>query len=67
VFLDVQNWYNSQNAGLPAYTFKRTADNSDFLTTDGQPIQQNGSNAIPLILKNNDSSILPTIGFIIEF
>jgi hypothetical protein len=67
VFIDVQNWYNSQNPGLPAFTFKRTPDNSDFLTTDGQPIQQNGSNAIPLILQNNDSSILPTIGFIIEF
>jgi outer membrane receptor protein involved in Fe transport len=67
VFLDIQNWYNSQNPGLPQYTFKRTEDNSDFLTTDGQPIKQNGSNAIPLILQNNDSSILPTIGFIIEF
>lgn len=67
VFLDIQNWYNSKNAGLPAYTFQRTADNSDFLTTDGQPIQQNGSNAIPLILQNNDGSFLPTIGFIIEF
>jgi outer membrane receptor for ferrienterochelin and colicin len=67
VFLDIQNWYNSQNAGLPQYTFKRTEDNSDFLTTDGQPIKQNGSNAIPMILLNNDSSVLPTIGFIIEF
>lgn len=67
VFIDIQNWYNSQNPGLPAYTFKRTEDNSDFLTTDGLPIKQNGSNAIPLILENNDSRILPTIGFIIEF
>ncbi|MCU0394948.1 MAG: TonB-dependent receptor, partial [Chitinophagaceae bacterium] len=45
LFLDIQNWYNSQNPGLPQYTFKRTEDNSAFLTTDGQPIQQNGSNA----------------------
>ena len=67
LFLDIQNWYNSQNPGLPQYTFKRTADNSAFLTTDGQPIQQNGSNAIPFILPNDDSRVLPTIGFIVEF
>jgi hypothetical protein len=56
VFLDIQNWYNSKNPGLPAYTFQRTADNSDFQTTDGLPVNQNGSNAIPLILKNDDSA-----------
>ena len=67
VFLDVQNWYVAKNPGLPQYTFQRTADNSGFLTTDGQPIQQNGSNAIPLILPNDDASVLPTLGFIIEF
>lgn len=67
LFLDIQNWYNSKNPGLPQYTFKRNADNTAFVTTDGQPIQQNGSNAIPLILENNDGSLLPTLGFIIEF
>ncbi len=67
VFLDVQNWYVSKNPGLPQYTFKRNADNTDFLTTDGQPIKQNGSNAIPVILPNDEASVLPTIGFIIEF
>ncbi len=67
VFLEVQNWYGSKNAGIPLYTFKRNADNTAFLTTDNQPIQQNGSNAIPLILQNNDSSVLPTIGVIVEF
>jgi outer membrane receptor for ferrienterochelin and colicin len=67
LFLDIQNWYNSKNPGLPQYTFKRNADNTAFLTTDGQPIQQNGSNAIPFILDNRDGSLLPTIGFIIEF
>lgn len=67
VFLDVQNWYIAKNPGLPAYTFKRNADNTDFLTTDGQPIKQNGSNAIPLILPNDDPSVLPTLGFIVEF
>lgn len=67
VFLDVQNWYGAANPGLPNYTFKRNADNTAFVTTNGQPIQQNGSNAIPLILPNDEVSILPTIGFIIEF
>jgi hypothetical protein len=57
LFLDVQNWYGAINYGLPQYTFKRTEDNSAFLTTDGQPIQQNGSNAIPLILPNEDRNV----------
>jgi hypothetical protein len=67
VYLDVTNWYASKNPGLPQYTFRRNADNTAFLTTDGQPIQQNGSNAIPTILQDNEASVLPTIGFIIEF
>ncbi|WP_290792018.1 TonB-dependent receptor [Flavihumibacter sp. UBA7668] len=67
LYLDIQNWYNSKNPGVPQYTFRRTADNTAFQTTDGQPIQQNGSNAIPFILANNDGSLLPTIGFIVEF
>ncbi|WP_336517763.1 TonB-dependent receptor [Pollutibacter soli] len=67
IFLDVTNWYVSKNPGLPNYTFKRNADNTDFLTTDGLPVQQNGSNAIPLILPNDEASVLPTLGFIIEF
>jgi outer membrane receptor for ferrienterochelin and colicin len=67
VFLDVQNWYVSQNPGLPQYSFKRNADNTDFLTTDGLPVKQNGSNAIPVILPNDEASVLPTLGFIIEF
>lgn len=67
LFLDVQNWYVAKNPGTPDYTFKRNADNTAFLTTDGLPIQQNGSNAIPVLLPNNDASVLPTIGFIVEF
>jgi len=67
IFLEVQNWYGSKNAGLPQYTFQRNADNTAFTTTDGQPIQQNGSNAIALILPNLDKTVLPTIGLIVEF
>ena len=67
VFLDIQNWYSATSFGIPQYTFKRNADNTEFVTTDGQPIQENGSNAIPVLLANEDGSLLPTIGFIIEF
>jgi hypothetical protein len=67
VFLDIQNFTNFKGTGALSYTFERNADNSDFQTTDGQPIRQDGSNAIPKILKDNAGTILPTIGFIIEF
>ena len=67
LFLDITNWYAAKNPGVDTYTFKRTADNKDFATTDGGPIKQDGSNAIPTYLKNNDATITPTIGFIIEF
>ena len=67
VFLDIQNWYGAASYGIPQYTFKRNADNTDFVTTDGRPVNQNGSNAIPVILPNEDGTVLPTIGFIIEF
>ena len=67
LFLDVSNWYVARNPGIPSYTFKRTTENSAFLTTDGQPIKANGSNGIPILLKNDDPSVTPTIGFIIEF
>jgi hypothetical protein len=67
LFLDVTNWYGAKNVPAPSYTFKRNADNTAFLTTDGNPIAANGSNAIPLLLKNDDIQITPTIGFIVEF
>jgi outer membrane receptor for ferrienterochelin and colicin len=67
LFLDVQNFYGSKAAGIPQYTFKRNETNTDFVTTDGQPVRQDGSNAIPVILPNIEGTILPTIGFIIEF
>jgi hypothetical protein len=53
--------------GIPNFTFKRNADNSGFATSDGNPIKPDGSNAIPVILQNDNTSILPTIGFIFEF
>jgi outer membrane cobalamin receptor len=67
VFLDVTNWYIAKSSAVPSYTFKRTADNSAFATTDGLPVKPNGSNAIPTLLKNDEASVTPSIGFIVEF
>ena len=67
LFLDVQNFYASKSAGAPQYTFRRNSDNTAFITTDGQPVKIDGSNAIPYILDNEDGNVLPTIGFIVEF
>lgn len=67
LFLDITNWYLASSPAQDSYTFQRNADNTGFLTTDGQPIQANGSNAIPFFLRNNDRNVTPTIGFIIEF
>jgi outer membrane receptor protein involved in Fe transport len=67
LFLDIQNLYGSLNPGIEQYTFKRNETNTGFATTDGQPIKPNGENAIPVLLNNDSGTILPTIGFIIEF
>ncbi len=67
LFLDIRDFYSSNNIGPSDYTFKRNDDNTAFLTTNGQPIQQNGNNAIPLLLVNEISGLRPTFGFIIEF
>jgi outer membrane receptor for ferrienterochelin and colicin len=67
LFLDVTNWYAAKTAGVPQYTFKRNADNTSFLSTDGQPVKIDGSNAIPLILPNSDAFFTPSFGFIVEF
>ena len=67
LYLDVQNWYLSKNAEYPAYTFKRNATNTAFLTTDAMPINVNGSNAIPTLLADAAAQVTPTIGVIVEF
>ena len=67
LFLDITNFYANTSAGVPNFTFKRVADNSAFATTDGAPIRQDGKNAIPVLLENIDGTLLPTIGFIVEF
>ena len=67
IYVDVQNILGFKNQSNPDYTFKRTEDNSGFQTTDGEAIQPDGSNAIPVILTNEEVSITPNLGIIIEF
>lgn len=67
LFLDVTNVYAAKAAGIPQYTFKRTADNTAFTTSDGLALKADGSNAIPILLPNRDGQVLPTIGLIVEF
>ena len=66
-YIDIQNFYASKSTGAPQYTFRRKEDNSAFLSTNSQPVQLNGSNAIPYFLENAEGTFIPTIGFIIEF
>jgi hypothetical protein len=67
LFLDVQNAFVLLNPSQPNYTFQRLPDNSDFASTDGQPVRSDGSNAIPTLLTDDDALVTPTIGFIFEF
>lgn len=67
LFLDVSNVLGTVNPAYPQYTFQRTTDNSGFATTDNAPLKADGSNAIPVILKNENATTLPTFGFIVEF
>lgn len=67
LFLDVTNVLASKSPGFDRYTFQRNADNTGFASSDGQPLQEDGSNAIPVILENNDGRAVPSIGFILEF
>jgi hypothetical protein len=67
IFLDVANVLASKTPGYDRYTFQRNADNTGFATTDDGPLQDDGRNAIPLILKNDDGNLVPTLGFILEF
>jgi outer membrane receptor for ferrienterochelin and colicin len=67
LFIEINNWYKAPNPSFPQYTFKRNETNTGFLTTDGQPIRLDGSNAIPVLLGNEEGRILPSIGFIVEY
>jgi hypothetical protein len=67
LFLDITNWYLAKSPAPPFYAFRRNADNTGFQTTDGLPVNTNGSNAVPFYLNNSDAVFAPTFGFIVEF
>lgn len=67
LFIDFQNVLMSVQYSPPYYTFQRNADNTGFETIDGQPLQTDGSNGIPVILTNESKTITPSIGFTFEF
>jgi hypothetical protein len=67
LYIDLVNAFAFPNPTLPNYSFKRNEDNSGFETTDGQPLKQDGSNGVPVLLQDNSSIITPSIGFIFEW
>lgn len=67
LFVDIQNALLYKTPSLPKYTFTRNEDNTGFVTTDGNPIAVDGSNAVPLILDQRSATIVPSVGFIFEF
>ncbi len=76
LFLDIQNLYNSKNPVQPGMTLKRNPDNT-IATNTGAPYNpglysnpeapNNRLSAIPAILPQTSGSILPSMGFVIEF
>ncbi len=67
VYYDMTNAYAAQQPAAPSFTFKRTADNKAFMTSDGKPLRSDGSNGIPYIINNSSAVVIPTIGLIVEF
>lgn len=67
LFIDIQNALLIASESFPSYTFQRTADNTNWQSTDGKPVQTNGTNAIPMILNNASNTVIPSFGLIIEF
>lgn len=67
IYIDFQNVLLYKTPYLPKFTFQRNEDNTGFKTTDGQPVKLNGSNAVPIVLEQRIATIVPSIGFILEF
>lgn len=67
LYLDLQNVLAQKNGNFPKYTFKRNEDNTGFATTDGNPLNLDGSNGIPTILNTDSGNIIPSIGVVFEF
>ncbi|WP_077920545.1 TonB-dependent receptor [Spirosoma sp. 209] len=67
LFLDVQNAFVLPTPNYPQFVLRRADNGTGYLTTDGRPLQADGSNGIPAILPNSDPFVTPTLGFIVEF
>jgi outer membrane receptor for ferrienterochelin and colicin len=67
LYFDVTNAFVVKNYAPPQYVFERTADNTAFKTTDGKTLAADASNAIPKVISDPSASVIPTIGFILEF
>lgn len=66
IYLDFQNIGFSKTVSQDYYTFKRNADNS-YVTTDGNPVAADGSNAVPVLLPNVSQTVIPSLGVVFEF
>jgi len=64
LFLDVQNVFGNINKTPPTFTLQRN-ENNNFEGANGEVF--NGQNGIPVLLSNDSSTTLPTIGLNIEF
>ena len=67
IFIDFQNALRAKNPDIPDYSFKRNADYTGFETTDGQTLNEDGSNGIPVLLIDETPFVTPAIGIIFEF
>jgi hypothetical protein len=67
IFLDVANALVIKNENIPNFVMKRNVANTAFETTDGAPLNAQGSNGISVINDNRSAIPTPTIGFIFEF
>jgi hypothetical protein len=76
LFLDIQNFFNTNNVAPPGFTLQRNTDGS-IATTNNQPYNpgifgnpaapNNRQLAIPAIIPNDNGARLPSIGFVAEF
>jgi hypothetical protein len=66
-FIDIQNLFLTKNPAFPQYTFERNSENTGFRTTDNLGLRADGGNAVPLILTNEDATVTPALGLVIEF
>jgi len=67
LYLDVSNWFLAKSVAYPQFSFERDLSTGAYKTTDGLPLRMDGSNGVPIVLKNDDPVVLPTLGFIVEF